>query len=298
MLKVEQIEVNGPVTIRFWCSASRSYTLLYRDTMGAPQWTSLTNIPATTAAGEETRFIEVVDPQAAGVPQRLLPAADTGASRAVNVGGANCGRKSSLAGYGILREVLDWRSPRGVIPNASFTAFDRPDEYLKELHPRRSMPKKSKAAEPMVIERTFNAPIGTVWKAITNKAVMKRWYFDLKEFKPEVGFEFQFVVEHEGVVYDHRCRVTKVIPQKMIAYTWRYEGYPGDSLVTFELFPEGDKTRLRLTHNGLETFPALPGFAPKNFKEGWTQIIGTSLKEFLEAGGNAAKSSRRKRSSG
>jgi uncharacterized protein YndB with AHSA1/START domain len=138
-------------------------------------------------------------------------------------------------------------------------------------------------AVPLVIERTFNAPIARVWKALTDAGEMRRWYFDLTEFKAEVGFEFGFTVDHEGIKYDHRCKVIEVIPQKELAYTWRYEGYEGDSLVTFELLAEGDKTRLKLTHEGLETFPKLPSFARKNFMGGWTQIIGSSLKEFVES---------------
>jgi uncharacterized protein YndB with AHSA1/START domain len=47
--------------------------------------------------------------------------------------------------------------------------------------------------EPLVVERTFSAPVSKVWKAITNKDEMKHWYFDLKDFKPEVGFEFRFI---------------------------------------------------------------------------------------------------------
>ena len=45
---------------------------------------------------------------------------------------------------------------------------------------------------PLVVERVFNAPIEKVWKAITKKEEMKQWYFDLAEFKAEVGFEFRF----------------------------------------------------------------------------------------------------------
>jgi uncharacterized protein YndB with AHSA1/START domain len=73
-----------------------------------------------------------------------------------------------------------------------------------------------------------------------------------------------------------------VIPQKKIAYTWRYHGHEGISFVTIELFAEGEKTRLKLTHEGLETFPKLPSFARENFERGWAEIIGSSLKEFLE----------------
>jgi len=145
-----------------------------------------------------------------------------------------------------------------------------------------SSQKKSNLAESIVIERTFNAPIAQVWRALTDVDQMRKWYFDLKEFRPEVGFEFEFVVEHEGNTYHHLCRVTEVIPQKKIAYTWRYKSQPGDSLVTFELFAEGDKTRLTLTHTGIETFPKTPAYARKNFESGWTELIGSSLKKFVE----------------
>jgi len=141
---------------------------------------------------------------------------------------------------------------------------------------------KNVSAETVVIERTFDAPVARVWKALTDVEEMRHWYFDLKEFKPEVGFEFEFVVEHEGVTYDHRCKVTEVIPQKKIAYTWRYEGHEGNSLVTIELFPDGDTTRLKLTHEGLESFPKTAAFARENFNKGWTEIIGSELKQFVE----------------
>jgi uncharacterized protein YndB with AHSA1/START domain len=137
-------------------------------------------------------------------------------------------------------------------------------------------------SEPLIVERTFNAPVAKVWNAITDGDEMRQWYFDLKEFKPVVGFEFEFVVEHERMTYHHLCKVTEVIPQKKIAYTWRYKGHEGDSLVTFQLSADGDKTRLKLTHEGLETFPKTAAFARENFLKGWTKIIGSELKQFVE----------------
>src|SRR5438067_13327931 len=137
-------------------------------------------------------------------------------------------------------------------------------------------------AETVVIERAFNAPVAKVWLALTDVDQMWQWYFDLREFRPEVGFEFDFVVEHEGNNYHHLCKITEVIPQKKIAYTWRYKGEPGDSLVTFELFGEGEKTRLKLTHEGIESFPKTPAYARKNFEAGWIAIIGSELKRFVE----------------
>ena len=137
--------------------------------------------------------------------------------------------------------------------------------------------------EPIVIERTFSAPAENIWKAISDKTLMKEWYFDLAEFKAEAGFEFQFFGGPPERQYLHLCRVTEVIIGKKLAYSWRYDGYEGISFVTFELFAEENATRVRLTHSGIESFPKEnPDMAKTNFMEGWIDIIGRSLKEFLE----------------
>ena len=139
--------------------------------------------------------------------------------------------------------------------------------------------------KPIVIERIYNAPVEKVWQALTDKKQMKEWYFDLEEFKPQVGFEFRFYGQgHKGEQYLHLCRITEAVKNKKLAYTWKYEGFPGESLVTFELADAGGKTKLTLTHSGLHTFPAdNPDFAIESFNGGWTEIIGTSLKKFVEA---------------
>jgi uncharacterized protein YndB with AHSA1/START domain len=104
---------------------------------------------------------------------------------------------------------------------------------------------------PFTIERTFDAPVEKLWQAITDKDAMKKWYFDLKEFKPELGFEFQFSGEgKEGEQYLHLCKITEVIPLKKLTHTWCYDKYEGASYLTFEFFAEENKTRLRLTHAG------------------------------------------------
>ena len=137
--------------------------------------------------------------------------------------------------------------------------------------------------QPFIIERTFNAPAIKVWQALTDNKKMKQWYFNLEEFKPEVGFEFQFMAGEKNKEYLHLCKVTDVVVGKKLTYSWRYDGYPGNSFVTFELFEEGSKTRLKLTHEGIETLAqGNPDFAKENFEKGWTSILDESLKGFLE----------------
>lgn len=138
-------------------------------------------------------------------------------------------------------------------------------------------------SSPLVMERVYDAPAKVIWDALTDHQKMKQWYFDIKEFKPEVGFEFSFLGGKDGREYRHLCEIKEVIPGKKLTYSWKYENYPGESYVSFELFPEGDKTRLKLTHEGLETFPQEnPDFAKENFIMGWEYITGTSLKNFVE----------------
>jgi uncharacterized protein YndB with AHSA1/START domain len=135
----------------------------------------------------------------------------------------------------------------------------------------------------IVVERLLKASVSLVWKALTDKDEMKKWYFDLKEFKAEKGFTFEFAGgPPEGIQYTHVCEVTEVIPEKKLTYSWRYQGYEGISFVTFELRSTGNETMLILTHAGIESFPKYPHFALGNFKDGWNYIINTSLKGYLE----------------
>ena len=137
--------------------------------------------------------------------------------------------------------------------------------------------------DALVVEQIFNAPIEKVWLAISDKEQMKQWYFDLKEFKAEVGFEFQFKGGPDDRTYLHLCKIIEAVPLKKLKYSWRYDGYEGISFVTMELSGQGDKTKLKLTHEGLDSFPiSNPDFARKNFAEGWNYIINTSLKKYLE----------------
>jgi uncharacterized protein YndB with AHSA1/START domain len=139
--------------------------------------------------------------------------------------------------------------------------------------------------EPIVIERVYNAPVMRVWHAITDLEQMRQWYFPmLTEFEPEVGFETKFDVLSGEKVFPHIWKVAEVIPGKKISYEWKFGGYPGNSLVSFELFDEDGKTRIVLTHYKLETFRGdiNPDLAVPNFIQGWTHFIGTALREFVE----------------
>ncbi len=142
----------------------------------------------------------------------------------------------------------------------------------------------NKNDSPVIVEQTFNAPIDTVWKSITEIELMRQWYFEnIPLFKPEVGFETQFSVQSQDRNFLHIWKVTEVVPLKRIAYKWKYKEYPGDSLLVFELFKQNNLTKLRVTHKVLENFPEdIPEFSRDSCVEGWTYFIQKRLKDFLE----------------
>lgn len=134
---------------------------------------------------------------------------------------------------------------------------------------------------PFVMEQLFDAPVKKVWQALTDTNKMKEWYFpQLKRFVPEPGFVFEFM--DDGSHYKKEWQVTQVVTEKKLAHSWSYKGYPGFSEVVFELFEEGTKTLLKLTHTGIAGFADDPHFARQRFEDGWNMIIREKLKNHLE----------------
>ena len=138
--------------------------------------------------------------------------------------------------------------------------------------------------KPIILEKTFKTTPSKLWNALTDNKEMKHWYFNLEDFRAEVGFQFQFSGgPSPDKQYLHLCEVTEVIPEQKLTYSWKYDGYAGISYVSFELFPDGENTKLKLTHEGLESFPnENADFARHNFEEGWDSIINESLQKYLE----------------
>jgi uncharacterized protein YndB with AHSA1/START domain len=141
-------------------------------------------------------------------------------------------------------------------------------------------------AEPIVVERTYDAPVARVWRAITDEKQMPLWFFEsIAEFRPEVGFETRFTVKADGREYVHAWRVTEMVPQRRISYDWKYVGVPGASSVVWELSEAPEGSKLRLTHTGVETFPqdGDPAFKVESGRAGWEHFLGERLKAFVEA---------------
>ena len=98
----------------------------------------------------------------------------------------------------------------------------------------------------------------------------------MRKSEPKAGFEFGF--SDLGSSYQKVWTVTRVIDGHLLAHSWTYKGYPGSSEVSFELSDMGDRSKLKLTHTGLASFPRDPHFGRQRFEEGWKNILGNNLK--------------------
>lgn len=138
--------------------------------------------------------------------------------------------------------------------------------------------------DSIIVERTFKAPANKVWAALTNTSEMRKWYFNIERFEPKAGFKFDFMGGPDnGPQYLHLCEITEAKENEKLAHTWRYDNYPGSSLVTWQLMDKGEQTLVKLTHSDVHTLKeGGPDFAKENFTEGWNYILHTSLKNYLE----------------
>lgn len=141
-----------------------------------------------------------------------------------------------------------------------------------------------KKNEPIIVMQLLNAPIEQIWEALTNVEQMRQWYFNvIPNFQPKVSFKTSFLITNEGRNFTHNWKVTEVIPNTKISYTWTFDEYPGESISIFELSKKEHKTLLTVTSEIIKDFPSdIPEFKRESGVAGWEYLIKESLLKFLE----------------
>ena len=132
------------------------------------------------------------------------------------------------------------------------------------------------------IEAFFEVSKEKVWEAITNTDAMKVWYFDISNFNLNISTKFSF---YEGgkKEYLHEGEVLKVEVNKLFQHTWLHpEQSKGSSVVTWKIDEVEGKTKVTLTHEGVENFAdAGPNFTIANYEMGWNALVKTNLRNYL-----------------
>ena len=138
---------------------------------------------------------------------------------------------------------------------------------------------------PIVVEQQFNQPVYQVWAAITERDKMVSWFFDnIPDFKAEVGFETSFDVHSGNRVFRHLWKIIEVVIPSKIVYHWSYPDFVGEGIVTFNLVEIQNGSLLRLTNEGLHTFPDdIPEFTRESCLGGWKYFINGNLKNYLDS---------------
>jgi uncharacterized protein YndB with AHSA1/START domain len=141
----------------------------------------------------------------------------------------------------------------------------------------------------MNIDVTYTLPHSPaeVWRALTDRALVGRWLMET-DLEPVEGRSFTFrarpVPGWDGVVH---CVVLEVHEPTRLVYSWRGgsddvkgEGYgkPLDTVVVWTLTPDGDGTKLALSHTG---FTEDNAFAYQMMGEGWRSKVGPALGKLL-----------------
>ena len=149
------------------------------------------------------------------------------------------------------------------------------------------------APDGIRLERMLDAPPQTVWRYLTEAELRGQWFMGGTDAKP--GNEFELLVDHdrlsdEDVPYPESYaafkgamwseKVIRLEPPRLLETSFQ-SGKNGT--VTYELFPDGERTRLVLTHSGFES-----GTGAQDFGSGWNshltvlqeRLAGRSIRDF------------------
>ena len=100
----------------------------------------------------------------------------------------------------------------------------------------------------VVIERKLSHPLGKVWRALTQGALMEDWLMK-NDFQAVVGHRFKFRSEPhppwDGIIDGE---VLAVEPNERLSYSWSTLGL--ESVVTFTLTPVEGGVLLRMEQSG------------------------------------------------
>jgi len=110
----------------------------------------------------------------------------------------------------------------------------------------------------LVFEELLPHPIEAVWSALTDRAAISDWLMETAEFEPLVGSRFRLKTERLAPDGWVDAEVTELDPPRRMAWAWSVKDGNPPTTVTFELAPESEGIRLKLTHVG-EIDPVVAG---------------------------------------
>ncbi len=133
------------------------------------------------------------------------------------------------------------------------------------------------------IEVTINAPAAKVWKAITEKDQISKWLLPIDDFIPETGNVSHMTWQNAEQTVHHTYTIKEIIHEKKLVLLWQVSGFPGDTIITYELDETDGKTKLIFKLEGWEG-PAYQSNVQSRDEdiEGWRSTIQKILPQLIE----------------
>jgi len=128
-----------------------------------------------------------------------------------------------------------------------------------------------------------NAPASKVWDALTKPNLIKQYLFGTEVTTDwKVGSPITYKGEWQGKSYEDKGEILQIEPDKLLVSTFwsSLAGLPdlpeNYKTVRYELFPEGDGTKLTITQDNNTTQEEAD-----HSTQNWTTVLD-KLKELLE----------------
>lgn len=136
------------------------------------------------------------------------------------------------------------------------------------------------------LERLLPGPIERVWSYLTDARKRATWFAG-GEFELRAGGKAELVFNHENITREptparyakeskarSQCEVLRCEAPRLLSFNWKWG--EEDTIVTFELAPEGEKVLMVVTHTRL---PSRKGMV--QVASGWDLHVGV-LADILE----------------
>jgi uncharacterized protein YndB with AHSA1/START domain len=127
--------------------------------------------------------------------------------------------------------------------------------------------------EAIQVDQFLTHPPARVWQAITEPALMARWWA-AGDIRPIEGHEFALDMESWGQV---PCKVLEVEPERRLVFT-----FTENWTLTWTLVPEGRGTRLLLEHSGFDLDQPIDRHAFDQMGPGWRDEVLPALADTLD----------------
>jgi uncharacterized protein YndB with AHSA1/START domain len=145
------------------------------------------------------------------------------------------------------------------------------------------------APDTIRLERILDAPADKVWRYLTDAELRREWFMGGTDARADGEFELindhdnlsdeeapypESYAQYKGTKWNEK--VVRFDPPRLLETS--FQGGKNGT-VTYELFPDDDRTRLVLTHSGIQS-----GTGAQDFGSGWNSHL-TVLQERLAGRG-------------